>query len=105
MAGKLRVNTDELRTVGDTFTAAGDRLASSDVDRLLGDAAVGVTALQTAAACRSAQNTMAAELSALARAARSYGDKLRDAATQYEQTDHRSGEQIRRVDIPPPVPS
>ncbi|BBX19333.1 ESX-1 secretion-associated protein [Mycolicibacterium duvalii] len=103
MGGRLRVNTDELRTVGGAFAAAADRLAASQPDAPLGDAAAAVPALQTASACQNARDTVATQVSALVSGARGYGAKLHDAAAQYEQTDTRSGEQIRGVDIPPPA--
>ncbi|MGE2835365.1 type VII secretion target [Mycobacterium sp. SMC-4] len=104
MSGMLKVNTDELRTAGNSFTAAGERLANVKAEAPLGDAAAAVPGLQTAVACRSAQTAVAAEMSALAGGARSYGTKLRDAAGRYEQTDNRSGEQIRSVEVPNPSP-
>lgn len=103
MGGNLRVETDELRTVGTAFTASGDRLAAANADAPLGEAAAAVPALQTGSACLDAQSAVAAEVSALASSARSYGTKLHDAAARYEQTDARSGEQIRRVETPPPA--
>ncbi|MGE2728197.1 type VII secretion target [Mycolicibacterium vaccae] len=102
MTGTLKVNTDELRSAASSFTAAGERLATAQADAPLGAAAAAVPGLQTAEACLGAQTAVAAEMSALASAATGYGANLHDAAARYEQTDARSGQEIRAVPIPPP---
>ncbi|MGE2737419.1 type VII secretion target [Mycolicibacterium vaccae] len=104
MAGTLKVNTDELRSAAASFTAAGERLVTARADAPLGAAAAAVPGLQTGQACLHAQTAVATEMAALAAAARGYGANLHDAATRYEQTDARSGREIRAVQISPPSP-
>jgi len=103
MTEPLQVDTDELRRVGSNFTGAGDKLAGLRADAPLGDAAAAVPQLQTAAACRAAQSTVAAEMTTIADAARTYGSNLRSAADQYDSTDEASGGTIAGVDIPAPA--
>lgn len=102
MTGPLQVDTDELRRAGSNFTAAGDRLAGLRAEAPLGDAASAVPQLQTAGACRAAQSTVAAEMTTIADAARTYGSKLRSAAEEYHSTDQASGGRVAAVDIPAP---
>lgn len=104
MTGSLKVNTDELRTAGKAFTTAGERLTAAQIDAPLGEAAAAVPGLQTAGACLETQTAVAAQVKTMADGAQQYGANLHDAATRYEQTDARSGEEIRAVEIPPPAP-
>ena len=103
MSQPLKVNTDEVRSVGAAFTAASDKLAAIQADAPLGDAAAAVPQLQTAGACTAAKATVATEMSAIAAGARTCGVNLNGAATQYESTDQSSGQNIAGVQIPPPA--
>lgn len=100
MSGVLKVNPDELRRVGATFTAAGDRLAAVQADAPLGDAASSVSGLQTASACDAAKSAVAEQMSAIVSGARTYGSNVTAAVGKYEATDQASGGKIAAVDIP-----
>lgn len=103
MTGPLQVDTDELRSVGSNFTSAGDTLAGLRAEAPLGDAASAVPQLQTAGACRAAESTVSAEMTAIAAAARTYGSDLKYTAEQYDSTDQASGGRIGGIDIPAPA--
>ena len=103
MTEPLQVDTDELRSVGSNFTSAGDKLAGLRAEAPLGDAAAAVPQLQTADACRAAQSTVAAEMTTIADAARTYGSNLSSTAEQYDSTDQGSGGRIAGVDVPAPA--
>lgn len=103
MTEPLQVDTDELRTVGSHFTSAGDKLAGLRAEAPLGDAAAAVPQLQAAGACRAAQSAVAAEMTVIADAARTFGSNLSSTAEQYDSTDQGSGSAIAGVDIPVPT--
>ena len=103
MTQPLRVDTSELRRVASTFAAAGDKLAGLRADEPLGDAAAAVPQLQTAGACGAAQSAVAAEMTAVADAARTFGSNLGSTAEQYDVTDQVSGDNIGGVDVPAPA--
>ncbi|KRE27326.1 hypothetical protein ASG82_12940 [Mycobacterium sp. Soil538] len=100
MSGVLKVNPDELRRAGATFTAAGDKLAAIEVDAPLGDAVSSVSGLQTASACDAAKDAVAEQMSAIVTGIRTYGSNVTGAADKYEATDRASGGKIAAVEIP-----
>lgn len=102
MTAPLEVDTSVLRRVGTDFSAAGDQMADMRADVPLGEAAAGVPQLQTAAACRAAQTTIAEAMTMAAGEARTYGSDLRSAADKYDATDEASGATLDGVDIPVP---
>lgn len=103
MTGSLKVNTDELRNAGASFTAVGDKLAAVQADVPLGAAASAAPALQTAAACDATAASVAEQMTAIANGVRTYGANVTGAAGQYESTDQASGRDIAGVSIPPPA--
>ncbi|KMO66917.1 ESX-1 secretion-associated protein [Mycolicibacterium chubuense] len=100
MTGFLKVDPDELRRAGATFTAAGDKLAAVQAGAPLGDAASAVSGLQTASACDAAKSAVAEQMSAIVDGARTYGSNVTGAAGKYEATDQASGGKIAAVDMP-----
>lgn len=100
MSGVLKVNPDELRQAGATFTAAADKLAAVKADAPLSDAASAVSGLQTASACDAAKDAVAEQMSAIVTGASAYGSNVSGAADKYEATDRASGGKIAAVDIP-----
>ena len=102
MTAPLEVDTGVLRRVGSDFASAGAQIAQMHAATPLGDAAAGVPQLQTAAACRAAQTTIAEAMTEAAGAAHTYGSDLRCAADKYDSTDAASGAALDGLDIPVP---
>ncbi|RZT24514.1 excreted virulence factor EspC (type VII ESX diderm) [Mycobacterium sp. BK558] len=100
MSGVLKVNLDELRRAGATFTAVGDKLAGIEAGAPLGDAASAVSGLQTASACDAAKDAVSEQMSANVAGTRTYGANVTGAADKYEATDRASGGKIAAVDVP-----
>ncbi|WP_238994635.1 type VII secretion target [Mycolicibacterium chubuense] len=98
----MKVDTDQLRSVGAAFTAAGDKLAAVQAETPLGDAASAVPSLQTAAACNAAKSAVAEQMTAIADGALTFGANVVAAAEKYESTDQASGNNIAGVNIPGP---
>jgi hypothetical protein len=98
--GTLEVDPAVIDSAGTAFGQAGDALGNLHADAPLGDAAAAVPALQTAAACRTAQSEVAAESSAVADGARQFSENLGSAARWYEKRDRAAADAIEKITIP-----
>ena len=98
--GVLKVNPPVLQNVGTSFGRAADGLAGLQADAPLGGAAGAVSQLRTAEACRKAQADVAAETTAVAEGARTFGDNVDTAARWYEKRDQAAAEAINKIETP-----
>lgn len=96
----LIVDPAALSGAATAFTQAGAGLAGLGTDAPLGEAAAAVPQLAAASACRQAQSTVAAESSAAADAATTFGANLLSAAQRYEAQDHTAAASIEKCQIP-----
>jgi hypothetical protein len=74
--GTLEIDPVVLRSAATSFGQTAEQLGSLHADEPLTDAAAAVTSLQTAAACRTAESAVAAEVAAVSDAARQFGEIL-----------------------------
>jgi hypothetical protein len=101
MSGEtLKVDPQALVGAGTAFGRAGDGLAGLQADVPLGDAAGAVPQLQTADACRKAQSDIAAQTTAVADAARTFGENVHTAAGWYTSRDQAAAQAIQKAEFP-----
>lgn len=100
MTTPLKVDPEVLQAAGAAFNEAGEGLSRLKPDAPLSTAAAGVPQLVTAAACQAAQVAVSAETTAVADAARQFGDGLAAAAEQYVDRDQDSARAVQDVQIP-----
>ena len=96
----LIVDPAALTSAGTAFNQAGAGLAGLGADGPLGEAAAAVPQLATASACLNAQSAVAADTSAVAEAANTFGSNLDSAASQYEAQDQAAAASINTVEVP-----
>lgn len=96
----LVVDPGALASAGTAFEQVGAGLAGLGADGPLGEAATAVPQLTTAAACQHAQTAIAADTSAAAEAAKTFGSNLNSAATRYETQDQAAAAAIGTVAVP-----
>ena len=96
----LVVDPAVLTSTATAFSQAGAGLAGLGADAPLSEAAAAVPGLATAGACQKAQSTVAADTSAVAEAAGTYGSNLGIAANQYETQDHAAADSINKAQLP-----
>ncbi|GLP72974.1 hypothetical protein TUM20983_00840 [Mycobacterium antarcticum] len=95
----LRVDPTVLQDAGARFGEAGDGFAGMASGQSLDAAAAGVSQLATAAACRSAQQSISAEMRAAADGARQFGASLSAGADQYLRQDQAASSAVEGVQI------
>jgi hypothetical protein len=86
-----------LNSAATSFDHAADGLGNLRADAPLSEAAAAVPALQTGAACGTAQTDIAAETAAVAGGARRFSEDLRTAARWYETRDRAAAEAIEKT--------
>jgi hypothetical protein len=96
----LIVEPAALTGAANAFNQAGAGLAGLSAAAPLGEAAAAVPQLATAGACMEAQSAVAADTTAVAEAAKSYGSNLNSAASQYETQDQAAAASIDEVEFP-----
>lgn len=96
----LIVDPAVLAGAATAFTHAGTDLAALGADAPLGEAAAAVPQLATAGACQQAQAAVAADTTAAADAAKTFGDNLNSAAQRYEAQDQAAATAIEKCKIP-----
>lgn len=96
----LIVDPAALTSAATAFGQAGAGLADLGADGPLGQAAAAVPQLATASACQNAQSAIAADTTAVAEAADTYGSNLDIAANRYETQDLAAAETIDKVQPP-----
>lgn len=96
----LIVDPAALTGAATAFSQVGAELAGLGADGPLGEAAAAVPELATAGACQRAQSAIAADTTAIAEAATTYGANLDSAASQYEAQDQAAAASIDKVEIP-----
>lgn len=96
--GVLRVDPEALRTAATSFHQTSEALAGLQAEQPLEDAAAAVPQLQTAGACRTAVNDVAAATRALAQDARMFAGRLSEAAAQYQSRDQAGADGIEKVE-------
>jgi uncharacterized protein YukE len=96
----LTVDPAALTSTATAFNQAGAGLAGLGAAAPLGDAAAAVPQLATAGACLDAQSAVAADTTAVAETATTYGSNLNSAASQYETQDQAAAASIDKVEFP-----
>ena len=96
----LIVDPAALTGAATAFNRAGAGLAGLGAAASLGEAAAAVPQLATAGASLEAQSAVAADTTAVAEAATTYGSNLGSATSQYATQDQAAAASIDKVEIP-----